>query len=128
MSLSNSSFAQQIKAETCNEKEVYNETIHVERADDEVKADMTQFKADAVEAENAEYSMTVLEAVKAYPMACFWAFVMSFTIVSCPFCSKIRSADSCRLWNPMMYFSLETSWPCPPSETDSVYLMGLAVT
>lgn len=128
MSLSNSNFAQQIKAETCNEKEVYNETIHVERADDEVKADMTQFKADAVEAESAEYSMTVLEAVKAYPMACFWAFVMSFTIVRCPFCPKTRSADSCRLWNPMMYFSLETSWLCPPSETDSVYLTRLAVT
>ncbi|KGB78160.1 MFS transporter SP family general alpha glucoside:H+ symporter [Cryptococcus deuterogattii R265] len=81
MSQLNSTIAQQIKAETCNEKEVYNETIHVERADDEVKADMFQFKADAVEAENAEYSMTVLEAVKAYPMACFWAFIMSFTII-----------------------------------------------
>ena len=39
-------------------------------------------KADAMEAENAEANMTVLQAVKAYPMACFWAFIMSSTIVS----------------------------------------------
>lgn len=39
------------------------------------------FKADAIEAENAENAMTVMQAVRAYPMACFWAFVMSFTIV-----------------------------------------------
>jgi SP family general alpha glucoside:H+ symporter-like MFS transporter len=35
-----------------------------------------------MEAELAEHSMTVMQAVRAYPMACFWAFVMSFTIVS----------------------------------------------
>jgi hypothetical protein len=39
-------------------------------------------KAGAIEAENIEHNMTVLEAVKAYPMASFWAFVMSCTIVS----------------------------------------------
>lgn len=39
------------------------------------------FRADAMEAENAEARMTVLEAVKAYPMACTWAFVMSSTII-----------------------------------------------
>lgn len=39
----------------------------------------------AIEAEEAELKMTVLEAVKAYPAASWWAFVMSFTIVSsCP--------------------------------------------
>lgn len=47
------------------------------------KAGIVDYKADAVEAENAEHNMGVLEAVKAYPMASFWAFVMSFTIVSC---------------------------------------------
>lgn len=46
------------------------------------KAEVADFKADAVEAENAEHSMGVLEAVRAYPMASFWAFVMSCTIVS----------------------------------------------
>lgn len=39
-------------------------------------------RQEAMEAETAESDMTVLQAVKAYPMACFWAFVMSFTIVS----------------------------------------------
>lgn len=46
------------------------------------KAKIADYKADAIEAENAEHNMTVLEAVRAYPMASFWAFVMSFTIVS----------------------------------------------
>ena len=35
----------------------------------------------AIDAENAEHAMTVLQAVRAYPMACFWAFIMAFTIV-----------------------------------------------
>ncbi|KAF9699104.1 hypothetical protein EKO04_002701 [Ascochyta lentis] len=33
------------------------------------------------EAENREHDMTLLEAVRDYPMACFWAFVFCFTIV-----------------------------------------------
>ena len=49
------------------------------------KAKISDYKADAIEAENAEHNMTVLEAVRAYPAAAFWAFVMSSTIVSCPF-------------------------------------------
>ena len=48
------------------------------------KADIADYKADAILAENAEHDMTVLQAVKAYPMASFWAFVMSCTIVCCP--------------------------------------------
>lgn len=47
----------------------------------EEKAAVADYKADAIEAENAEHNMTVLQAVKEYPMATFWAFVMSFTIV-----------------------------------------------
>jgi SP family general alpha glucoside:H+ symporter-like MFS transporter len=39
-------------------------------------------RAGAIEAENAEHNMGVWEAVKAYPMASFWAFIMSCTIVS----------------------------------------------
>jgi SP family general alpha glucoside:H+ symporter-like MFS transporter len=56
-----------------------SEKDQVEHADNMNDAD---FKADAMEAELAEHSMTVMQAVRAYPMACFWAFVMSFTIVS----------------------------------------------
>jgi len=47
------------------------------------KKNAADYKADAVEAENMEHNMGVLEAVRAYPMASFWAFVMSCTIVSC---------------------------------------------
>ena len=46
------------------------------------KAGVADYKADAIEAENAEYNMTVLQAMRAYPMASFWAFVMSCMIVS----------------------------------------------
>jgi SP family general alpha glucoside:H+ symporter-like MFS transporter len=64
--------------------------VEVERALSQVdhtynldeKAHVADYKADAIEAENAEHNMGVLEAVRAYPMASFWAFVMSFTIVS----------------------------------------------
>ncbi|KAF2228963.1 sugar transporter [Viridothelium virens] len=45
------------------------------------KAHIADYKADAIEAENAEHAMTVMQAVRAYPMASFWAFVMSFTII-----------------------------------------------
>jgi hypothetical protein len=41
-----------------------------------------QYKDEAVDAENKEQAMTVMEAVKAYPSACAWAFTMSSTIVS----------------------------------------------
>ena len=39
-------------------------------------------RAGAIDAEEVEHSMTVLQAVKAYPAASWWAFVMSCTIVS----------------------------------------------
>ncbi|KAI1276228.1 sugar transporter [Xylaria sp. FL0933] len=54
---------------------------HEHAFDLDEKAKIADYKADAVEAENAEHNMTVLEAVKAYPMATFWAFVMSSTII-----------------------------------------------
>lgn len=47
----------------------------------EEQAKVSDYKAAAIEAENEEHDMTVLQAVKAYPMASFWAFVMSCTIV-----------------------------------------------
>jgi SP family general alpha glucoside:H+ symporter-like MFS transporter len=56
-----------------------NEKNAIEHVDD-LKTDAT-FRADAMEAETNERNMTVTEAAKAYPMACFWAFVMSSTII-----------------------------------------------
>ena len=59
-----------------------NEKAHVEHtAVYAEKADVADYKADAIEAENAEHNMTVLQAVRAYPMASFWAFIISCTIV-----------------------------------------------
>jgi SP family general alpha glucoside:H+ symporter-like MFS transporter len=66
------------------EVEATKVTSQVEHAYDlDEKAKVSDYKADAIEAENAEHNMGVLEAVRAYPMASFWAFVFSFTIVSC---------------------------------------------
>jgi SP family general alpha glucoside:H+ symporter-like MFS transporter len=66
----------EVKAE-----EAYSQVDHVHNLDE--KAHVADYKADAIEAENAEHNMGVLEAVRAYPAASFWAFIMSFTIVSC---------------------------------------------
>lgn len=41
----------------------------------------TEVLNDAYDGENREHQMGALEAVRKHPMACFWAFIMSFTIV-----------------------------------------------
>jgi len=42
-------------------------------------------RSGAIDAEKIEHDMTVLQAVRAYPSASWWALVMSCTIVSsCP--------------------------------------------
>ena len=38
--------------------------------------------SDAFRAENFAHAMGIWEAVRTPPMACFWAFIMAFTIVS----------------------------------------------
>ncbi|EUC37023.1 hypothetical protein COCCADRAFT_23286 [Bipolaris zeicola 26-R-13] len=50
------------------------------------KSTAAQNKAAAIEAENAEHNMTVPQAVREYPMAAFWAFVMSCTIIMESYC------------------------------------------
>lgn len=45
-------------------------------------AKLGEYKAAAMEAETAEQTSGVLQAVREYPMAATWAFVMSCTIVS----------------------------------------------
>ncbi len=56
---------------------------HVEAIDggDDVQG-VTMIKSEAVNQESLEHDMSIREAVRMYPMACFWAFVMAFTIVS----------------------------------------------
>ena len=51
---------------------------HYDDIDEKVNYD----RAGAIDAENVEHNMGVLEAVRAYPAASWWAFVMSCTIVS----------------------------------------------
>jgi SP family general alpha glucoside:H+ symporter-like MFS transporter len=41
-----------------------------------------ELMTDAQAAENREHDMGMWEAVKDHPMACFWAFIFCFTIVS----------------------------------------------
>lgn len=73
--------------------EVKGGNVQVEHAFDlDDKAHVADYKADAIEAENAEHNMGVLEAVRAYPMASLWAFTMSCTIVS--------SLSSLAFWLP----------------------------
>lgn len=53
---------------------------HVYDVDEKARA--ADMKADAIEAENAEHNLGVIAAVRGYPMAATWAFVISCTIVS----------------------------------------------
>jgi hypothetical protein len=62
---------------------ISQEAEHVYDLDEKAKA--ADYKADAIQAENNEHNMTVLQAIKEYPMASFWAFIMSMTIASCGF-------------------------------------------
>jgi SP family general alpha glucoside:H+ symporter-like MFS transporter len=57
-------------------------------------------KGGAMDAENIEHQMTVMQAVKAYPAASWWAFVMSSTIVSSLLdVSDSRADDTTRSWS-----------------------------
>ncbi|KAH7142587.1 alpha-glucosides permease MPH2/3 [Dactylonectria estremocensis] len=66
------------------EVEGHNNVDH--GADLDEKARVADYKAGAIEAENAEHNMGVLQAVQAYPMASLWAFVMSCTIIMESYC------------------------------------------
>ncbi|KKY29357.1 putative maltose permease mal61 [Diaporthe ampelina] len=50
------------------------------------EAKLEAYKAAAMEAETAEQKSGVLQAVKEYPMAALWAFVMSCTIIMESYC------------------------------------------
>ncbi|KAG4436497.1 hypothetical protein IFR05_008038 [Cadophora sp. M221] len=52
--------------------------------DEKHKADYD--RSGAIDAEKLEHNMTVLQAVKAYPSASWWAFVMSCTIIMESYC------------------------------------------
>lgn len=49
---------------------------------------------EAFDGENREHEMGVWEAVQTYPSACFWAFIMCFTIVSATVAMPRGSSDA----------------------------------
>ncbi|KAJ1338786.1 MFS transporter SP family general alpha glucoside:H+ symporter [Microdochium nivale] len=63
--------------------EIEKQVSHV---DVDINSKPSDYKASAMEAESAEINMGVIEAVKAYPMAATWAFVMSCTIIMEAYC------------------------------------------
>jgi SP family general alpha glucoside:H+ symporter-like MFS transporter len=61
---------------------------------------VTYDKSGAIDAEKIEHDMTVMQAVRAYPAASWWAFVMSCTIVSSRLDISNSSSDATiRLWS-----------------------------
>lgn len=67
--------------------EIEKQPSHVNHsADLDTHAKLSEFKPGAIEAENEELKMGVLRAVRLYPMASFWAFVMSTTIIMESYC------------------------------------------
>ncbi|KAF5538047.1 major facilitator superfamily transporter [Fusarium phyllophilum] len=67
--------------------EVKGDGAHIDHAYDvEAKKEMAADMQGAIDAENAEHNMTVLEAVRAYPAASLWAFNMSCTIIMEAYC------------------------------------------
>ncbi|KAG8673751.1 hypothetical protein FPOAC2_07222 [Fusarium poae] len=60
---------------------------HIDHAYDvEAKKEMNVDMQGAIDAENQEHAMTVLQAVRAYPAASLWAFNMSCTIIMEAYC------------------------------------------
>ena len=70
---------------------------HVDVKHSEVLANQA-IMHDAYDGENYEHQMGVWAAFKSHPMACMWAFIMCFTIVSfprlSPSSSRIRNTSS----------------------------------
>ncbi|KAF9772454.1 hypothetical protein IL306_009839 [Fusarium sp. DS 682] len=67
--------------------EVKGDEAHIDHAYDvEAKKELVADKQGAIDAENAEHNMTVLQAVRAYPAASLWAFNMSCTIIMEAYC------------------------------------------
>lgn len=90
------------------EPKSYNTATHDEKGITQVEdssnldhnAKASDYKAAAIEAENAEHNMSVPEAVRQYPMAALWAFVMCCTIVRRHRSRGVLVANKFRSWSP----------------------------
>ena len=58
---------------------------------------------DAYDGENREHEEGMWSSVKSHPWACFWSFIMCFTIVSGISMHKIELTRT-RSWNPLICF------------------------
>ncbi|CAK7238430.1 hypothetical protein SEUCBS140593_010680 [Sporothrix eucalyptigena] len=68
---------------------------------------------DAIEAENAEHAMDMWHAAKKHPAACFWAFLMCFTIIMESFDMFLNSN-----WAALPYFKQKYGVYTGPSGGD----------
>ncbi|KAM0711706.1 hypothetical protein Q7P35_001073 [Cladosporium inversicolor] len=87
--------------------------------DSDEKARYADMKADAVEAENAEHRLGVISAVKGYPMAATWAFIISCTIIMEAYCVFLMGnfialpafAEEYGVWSETKQeWVIETAW------------------
>lgn len=84
-----------------NEKDDYAsvEIQHSEVKSSEVLGNQ-ELMNDAFDGENEEHQEGVWAAAQKHPWACFWAFVMCFTIVSGDAHCAIAELTRSRSWNP----------------------------
>lgn len=68
----NSATAEKINIEELKDHNIYNSNVLVDK----------DLMVGAYDAENREHEQTFWQSVKSHPMACMWAFIMCFTIVS----------------------------------------------
>lgn len=69
-----------------------NDSLHDEKGEIRQSEilDNANLLNEAFDGENREHEMGAWEAAKKYPWACFWAFLMCFTIVSVIFVLRFR--------------------------------------
>jgi SP family general alpha glucoside:H+ symporter-like MFS transporter len=72
-----------LEHEVENKSDAYEAAAHVDIKHSGVLGNV-DLMHDAVDGENREHETGVWAAVKGHPWACFWAFIMCFTIVSGP--------------------------------------------
>lgn len=68
----NSATAEDVDVKELKEHNAYNSDVLVDK----------DLMVGAYDAENKEHEQTFWQAIKSHPMACLWAFIMCFTIVS----------------------------------------------
>ncbi|KAL3453044.1 general substrate transporter [Aspergillus insuetus] len=82
---------------------------------------------DAVDGENREHQMGVWEAAKRYPWACFWAFIMCFTIEMMESFDMFLNTDFVALEQFSKTYGVQTgpdSWAIPTRWQSALFQAG----